>query len=169
MVSKETAEIAMQKKDNAHKVICYVSKAGLATLRCPECETTKTVDTTAQNYAFKTYRAKCKCGCEMNVQFEYRQYYRKKVKLPGTYQHRESGVQGKILVQDISLMGIGFNCLRKHDFKKGDKLDIKFTLDNRQKSRVSLRVAVLNTKGPFVGAERCDTNISQPDLGFYLR
>lgn len=159
----------MQKEVNEYKVICYVDKTGLTTLRCPQCGTAKTIDTTKKDYAFKTFRAKCKCGSRITGRFEFRRYYRKKVRLSGSYRHRNSGIRGKIIVEDISLMGIGFTCLRKHHFQKGDQLDITFTLDNPQKSTVTLWVIVHHIRDRFVGVQRCDSQLDQPDLGFYLR
>jgi hypothetical protein len=157
-------------KDTAgNRIVCYVGKDGLAALRCPNCGTTKIIDTAKKNYAFKAFKATCKCGEQIRGQFEFRQYYRKKVNLSGRYRHRESGVQGKILVDNISLMGVGFTCMRKHRFKKGDHLDISFTLDNDRKSKVSLWVVVERLQDRFVGAKRQDPHVSQPDLGFYLK
>lgn len=136
---------------------------------CPKCEATKRIDTNDKDYEFKPFKATCKCGASIRGQFEFRQYYRKKVRLSGFYQKLESGIRGDIVVENISLMGIGFSCLRKHNFKKEDQLDITFTLDNPQKSKVSFRVEVLTIKNKFIGARRCDSQLLQPALGFYLR
>lgn len=159
----------MENKVVEHKLVCYVGKDGLATLRCPECGTTKSIDTTDKDYAFKAFRARCKCGVHIKGQFEFRQYFRKKVRLAGMYRHRERGVQGKIVVENLSLMGVGFSCMRKHDFRAGDPLDITFTLDNKNRSKVSLWVVVENIRDRFVGAKRQDPHVVQPDLGFYLK
>jgi hypothetical protein len=152
-----------------HKLVSYVGKDGLATLQCPQCGATKSVDTTNKDYAFKAFKAKCKCGAQIRGQFEFRQYYRKKVSLAGMYRHRKNGVRGKIIVENLSLMGLGFACLRKHDFQKGDQLDITFTLDNNNRTSITLWVVVENLQDRFVGARRQDLHVGQPDLGFYLK
>jgi hypothetical protein len=159
----------MKKETTVHKFICYVNKDGFATIRCPQCGTTKSIDTSEHDYAFKAFTAECKCGSQIRGQFEFRQYFRKNVRLSGMYMHRQSGVRGKIIVENISLMGIGFTCLRKHHFKKGDQLDITFTLDNHRRSKVTLWVVVENIKDRYIGSQRQDPLVAQPDLGFYLK
>jgi hypothetical protein len=166
---KEQFGVTIKKEVFEHKVVCYVSRGGVTTLSCPQCGASKTIDTSKKDYAFKSFKAKCKCGARIRGQFEFRQYFRKKVNLPGAYRHRETGVQGKILIDNLSLMGVGFTCLRKHNFQEGDHLDLTFTLDNERKSKVTLWVVVGNIRDRFVGAKRQDPSVSQPDLGFYLK
>ncbi len=76
---------------------------------------------------------------------------------------------GDILIENISLSGVGFFCFEKHSLQEGDKLDLTFNLDNPMKSEIMLRVEVLNIKDKFVGAKRCDIQSMQPELGFYLK
>jgi hypothetical protein len=66
-------------------------------------------------------------------------------------------------------MGIGFTCHRKHSYQKGDVLEVIFTLDDPQKSKVTLPVAIVHIRERFIGAQRRDTQLEQPALGFYLR
>ena len=152
-----------------HTVICYVGSDGLTVLRCPTCGTTKSIDTNKIKSVIKTFKAKCKCGASITGRFEFRRYYRKKVKLFGSFYNRKTGVEGKMIVENISLMGVGFRCFSKHNWQKGDHLDIIFSLDNPNKSVVKLWVEVANVQDKFIGTKRCDTQIEQPDLGFYLR
>jgi hypothetical protein len=163
------AQPQMKQEVTVQEVVCYVGPDGLTILSCPNCETSKKIDTNNKDYAFKSFKAKCKCGVSIKGRFEYRQFYRKKVSLSGFYQHRKTGVRGNIIVENISLMGAGFTCLRKHDFQKGDQIEITFTLDNPNKSVVKLWVEVRNIKGRFVGVKRCDSQVAKPELGFYLR
>jgi uncharacterized C2H2 Zn-finger protein len=152
-----------------YRVTCYVGKDGRTVLRCPKCDTTKTIDTSNGHYAFRKFKATCQCGTLIKGQFEFRKHFRKKVRLSGAYKKRDTGVRGKIIVQDISLLGVGFSCLRKHHFQKGDQLDISFVLDNTKRSEVKLWVEVINIDDRFVGAKRCDPQLMQPELGFYLK
>ena len=152
-----------------YRVTCYVGQDGRTVLRCPKCNITKTIDTTDRNYSFRKFRATCQCGAKIRGQFEFRKHFRKKVNLTGSYRRRDTGIRGKIVVEDISLQGVGFNCLRKPGFQKGDQLDLTFTLDNVNKSEIRLWVDVVNINDRFVGVKRCDPNIMQPELGFYLK
>jgi hypothetical protein len=159
----------MKPDTEEHRVVCYVNKEGITHLQCPQCGKSKTIDTNNNNYALKTFKATCTCGLIMRGQFEFRRHYRKKVNLPGFCVHSESGLRGNIVVENISLMGIGFTCHRKHGYQKGDALEVTFTLDDPQKSKVTLRVAVVHIRERFIGAMRRDTQLEQPALGFYLR
>ncbi len=161
--------MAQTEQNVAHKVMCYVNQDGLAVLRCPECRNSKTIDTNNKNYDFKPFKAHCKCGASFRGQFEFRCHYRKEVRLAGTYKHQETGMVGDILIENISLSGVGFFCFEKHSLQEGDKLDLTFNLDNPMKSEIMLRVEVLNIKDKFVGAKRCDIQSMQPELGFYLK
>lgn len=151
------------------KHIFYVDDSGLSVLICFKCGNTKRINTYSKNYSLKTFRVNCKCGASFIGQFEFRRYHRKKVRLKGHYKHRKTGVMGKIIVENISLMGVGFRCLRMHNFQKGDQLDITFTLDNPEKNVVNLCVEVRNIQDRVVGGKRCDTQSLQSELGFYLK
>lgn len=152
-----------------YKVVCFVNEKGITILRCPHCYISKKVDMMTLGPAFKKFRAKCKCGSRIQGQFEFRSHNRKKVKLAGRYRKRKNGKWGDILVEDISLKGLGFSCTEKHQLQKGDHLDITFNLDNARRVEVNLWVEVENVRGQFIGAQRCDTQLYQPDLGFYLK
>lgn len=159
----------MQGDTKEHNVVCYVNTEGITILQCPQCGNSKTIDTKGGDYALKSFRATCKCGAVLTGQFEFRRHYRKKVDLTGVYVHKKSGVQGKILIKDISLMGVGFSCVRKRGFQKGDALEVTFTLDDAKKTKVTLPVTVVYTRENFVGAQRSDKQTQQPALGFFLR
>jgi hypothetical protein len=152
------------------KVVFYVDDSGLSVVSCPKCGHFKIINTNNKNYFFRTFIVDCIiCGASIRGQFEFRRYYRKKVRLTGHYKHQKTGVEGNIIVEDISLMGVGFSCSEKHNLKKGDLLDISFTLDNSMKSKVKLSVEVRHINDKFVGVKRCDTQLQQPELGFLLR
>lgn len=159
----------MQQDTKEHKVVCYVNREGITILQCPQCGNSKSIDTTGKNYALKKFKATCRCSAILRGQFEFRRHYRKKVRLPGSFVHPESGIRGNIIIENISLMGLGFTCLRKHDYHKGDELEVTFTLDDPQKSKVTLQVTVIYIQERFIGALRRDSQIEQPALGFYLR
>jgi hypothetical protein len=88
--------------------------------------------------------------------------------LSGSYRQRKTGIRGDIVIENISLTGIGFSCLRKHDFRQRDQLEVAFTLDNFKKAEITLKVEVRNIRDKFVGVMRLDPHSFQPDLGFYL-
>lgn len=151
------------------RVPCYVDPKGMAVLKCPKCDTTRTIDTNDKNYYFKSFKAKCKCGASFSGQFEFRRFFRKKARLSGFYTQKKTGIRGYIVIRNISMGGLGFSCIFEHTIQKGDQLDITFTLDNPKKSKVTLWVEVLYINDRFIGVKRCDIDEMQPEIGFYLR
>lgn len=150
-------------------VTCYVDGNGKTTLKCPACDAIKRLDASKYMYAQKPFKASCKCGATFSGRFEFRTHYRKKVRLSGHFVHKQTGRQGDILVENLSLKGVGFACLDSPPFKVGDTLDLIFWLDNPKSSEIKLWVEVKSISGYYVGTQRCDTQVSQPDLGFYLQ
>ncbi|MFH0725858.1 MAG: PilZ domain-containing protein [Pseudomonadota bacterium] len=151
--------------DNIYKF--FVNNQNLATIRCPKCGVTKTVDATKLKVASTRLKITCKCGETFRSEIEFRKYYRKPVKLPGKYIHLTSPKRGEMIVVDLSMTGLGFKCSSPHGLKPGDRLDVFFKLDNNLRSEIRLKVIVRSVKNLFVGAERTDTALIQ-DLGFYL-
>lgn len=158
----------MQKEagDKIHRF--FVSSQKQATIRCPQCGTSKTFDVTQLNMSSPRFKVTCKCGETFRAEIEFRKHYRKTVKLSGKYAHLNSPKRGEMMVVDLSMMGLGFTTSSPHGLKVGDHLDVVFRLDNRLRSEIRLNVVVRNIKGLLIGAERTDTALTAQDLGFYL-
>lgn len=73
-----------------------------------------------------------------------------------------------MLVEDISMGGIGFNNMTPHNLEKGDVLELKFKLDNAKQTEMIRKVKIMILKGRFVGTEFTEKNRFDSDLGFYL-
>lgn len=159
----------MQQVIPTHKVICYVDQDGLTTLSCPKCARSKKIDTKDKKFMLRAFKAKCKCGLSFAGQFEFRRHFRKKVRFSGFYKQKKTGKQGYIIIENISLSGVGFSCIMDHGLQRGDELDITFTLDNPRRTKVTLWVDVLHINDRFVGVRRLDIQNMKPELGFYLR
>ena len=56
------AKTLMKQDITEREVLCYVGSDGLTVLSCPNCETTKAIDTNHKDYTFKTFKVKCKLG-----------------------------------------------------------------------------------------------------------
>ena len=159
----------MQKNNLGQKVVCYVGNEGQTLLRCPGCKTTQKINVKKHHHLINTFKTVCACGFAIRGKFDFRHYYRKKVCLSGYYLKVGSEMRSEIRVENISGRGVGFSCLKEHNLQKGEYLDITFTLDNLNKSTVTLWMEVMNINNSFVGAKRCDTQLEQPDLDVYLR
>jgi hypothetical protein len=156
----------------------YVSDDKTVTLRCSHCGRKKVFDVSRQQGRNKPVQVKCACGLQFAVTLEWRKFYRKYVVLPGQYSkegdEREAGdilveriSYGVMLLENVSLGGIGFRTDTEHYLKVGDVAQVSFHLDDSQKSLISRNTTVIRVRDQSVGVEFCD-NKQDKALAFYL-
>ncbi len=92
----------------------------------------------------------------------------KTVRLMGSFIHSSKEFHGDITVRKLSTAGILFETTRPWPIKTDDLLDVKFTLDDRNRSRIRRQVIVKHMdekscEGVFYNPPPYDKN-----LGFYL-
>jgi hypothetical protein len=110
------------------------------------------------------------------VSIEVRKFYRKSTCLSGEYikisPETAKGIEkGAMTVEDLSRTGLGFRTKTHHNLHVKDRLIVRFTLDNAQRSEVSKSAIVKRISHSFVGAEFVDFdafNETNRILGFYL-
>jgi hypothetical protein len=146
----------------------YPSPEGIVTIICPTCNLSRRVDRKFIKRASEGFSVRCRCGEIFKARVEFRKNYRKEVKLGGIYQNLRSGRQGQMAVEDLSLTGVGFRTLGHHDLMVGDSVEVKFILDDKKKSKISLVVEVKRIQDQRVGAEIKQEARGNRDLGFYL-
>ena len=147
----------------------YTNHNDQVTLICPKCNFAKDKNAKDLKNAKKTLKAKCKCGEVFQFTIEFRKHYRKKVKLSGQYIFKETGKKGEITVQDLSMSGIRFVNLGSHQILPNDRLDVKFILDNKMRSKIYKQAKVIWVKDNVVGAQFIEEKSFKSDLGFYLK
>jgi hypothetical protein len=151
----------------AHKV--RLTPDNVAVIKCPHCGTTRTVNAEKLNNPRGPLKGRCKCGAAFHVLFEVRKAYRKETRLHGNYvKHSAGQEQGRIIVKNISLSGIGFTTLSKHNLKQGDKVKLKFTLDDKRRSEIEKNGVVNVVNDKSIGCEFMDSDHQDKALGFYL-
>lgn len=100
---------------------------------------------------------------------ERRQYYRKTVQLAGHYITTSGeGVAGDILVENLSLNGVGFTTLLSSPLKKNDLIRLSFRLDDSRRTEIVRIMRVRYCKDRYVGCQFADQKSYDSDLGFYL-
>ena len=149
----------------------FPSQNDTATLVCPHCGLYK--DVNVAKFKNRVGPLKVRCKCRSTFAVERRTAFRKNVYLPGYCSRQpECKEWSRILIEDISPNGIGFTVVTPHNFREGDKLRLKFTLDDTKRSEVTKTAIVKWTaKANRVGCEFCEpTHFDKPDkaLGFYL-
>jgi len=148
--------------------IIYAGDTNQVKIICPKCGLEENKNVFKFKDTHKRLKAKCKCGEVFRVGVEFRKYYRKPVRLHGEYVFRENGEKGEILIEDISMTGIGFSTLKLHNIAKDDTVELKFILDNPMRTEIRAFVIIRWIAGRNVGAQYIDLNRHKKDLGFYL-
>jgi hypothetical protein len=151
----------------------FTNQNDTATLVCPYCSFYKDVSVAKFKNRVDPLKIRCKCQSTFAVSFERRRAFRKETLLHGyCIKLPECKECNKIVIKDISPTGIGFATVTTHNFREGDKVRLKFTLDDTKRSEVTKTAIVRWTgKGNRVGCEFCDASDLNKDnkvLGFYF-
>jgi len=147
----------------------FVREDGTTILKCPFCRHARTVSVEKIKEKKKVIKVKCSCQESYTVSLELRKMYRKNASLKGSYvnlsQNNETGI---MIVQDVSMGGIGFQAVGGNRIKKEDELDVTFTLDDTHSSVIKKQVVVRIVRDKFVGCEFMHAYEYDKALGFYL-
>ena len=152
----------------------YVREDGTTVLKCPYCNHARSVSVAILKEKKKVIRVKCSCQKSYSVNLELRKQFRKNANLRGSYinqsQQDDRGVllQGKIVVRDLSMGGLGFETMGKCTIQPEDELEVTFTLDDQHSSVIKKWVEVRIVRGKYVGCEFTHANEYDKALGFYL-
>ena len=130
-----------------------VRENGMALLRCPHCMASKEVNVARLGNPRKL-KVRCACGSPFQVFFEYRRAERKDTYIQGYYaklpEHQD---WSKILVKNLSRIGIGFVALTTPNVKSGDQIRITLTWDNADRSDIDKDATVKFVKEKYLGCE----------------
>jgi hypothetical protein len=151
----------------------FLSEKNTAKLICIACNRSYEADMSAYlNYPNTAkIKAKCKCGHTWSVVLEKRRYFRKRVKLAGTYKYHITGKtisEGMMTVLDLSRKGLRMKIHGQHNLKDGDWVEVEFRLDNSIRSLVNRIVNIKNISGEYVGASFREIKQFDPVIGFYM-
>jgi len=151
----------------------YVKRDNTVEIKCPYCQTSKIVPVEKLKNPKEVIKVRCVCRKIFYAVLEFRKMNRKGTQLKGRYvnQSREND-KGGMLVNNISMNGIGFYTVNSHKIEKDNILNVDFKIDDAQKTFMSreviVRRVVKGSKFDHVGAEY--VNIAEYDkyLDFYL-
>jgi hypothetical protein len=151
----------------------FITSQNTAKLECPKCQRAKIIDASKYSKLDRKIkiRVSCPCGNKFAVLLERRKKYRKETNIPGSFIHYIDGKvsgRGLMTVCDLSLTGLKFKVDYEHLFSVGDVLEVRFLLDNPQRTAMHKKVVVKNVNLPYVGAEFPITEREDKTLGFYL-
>lgn len=136
----------------------FVNSDNIATFECPKCKKSWKKDLSQQIDRFINDRIKCTCPCGFSfpVTLDKRRHLRKITALTGSFVHERSKRRGIIHVKNISKSGVGFELTSEQFMHVGDRLGLKFNLDDPERSFQYKEVIVKKIDGKYVGVEFCE-------------
>ena len=148
--------------------ISYAGATNHVTIICPKCGLKKNINVFKFKDTHKRLKAKCKCGEVFRLSLEFRRYHRNIVQLAGEYFVQEKDEKGEVLIKDISMTGINFETLKPHNMAKYDTVELKFILDNPDKTELNTLVKIMWVSDLNIGGFFIDQSRLKQDLVLYL-
>ena len=149
----------------------FADKQGKAVFQCPECGFKTAFDASGYRERDSRIKIKCRCGANVPVLIEFREFYRRPVSLPGwCHVHRTEDLL-EIRINDLSMSGLAFS-IESPDgapasLEVGDVLTLQFRLDRPPHDLIQRRGEVRNVRGNAVGVRFSKAEYDK-ELGFYL-
>ena len=138
----------------------YVNPDGLAVVKCPHCEATRTVRAREFKGSKRRVRIKCRCQSSFPVSLEFRRASRKETHALGRYTKLASAEEhGEMVVKNISVFGIGFDAVNGHNLSIGDKVKVRFAVGNmrmkpdEEKDQIEREAVVRWVHDKYIGCE----------------
>ncbi len=155
-----------------HAVKVFVQPDNTATIYCRWCNKTKEMDV-SRFKGHVNFRVKCSCGKTSKIQLEFRSQFRKKTELRGSYRIIDKGGKpldaGVMTVVELSRKGVRMEIRDLPlDLEPGDLVHIRFTLDDKNQTRIDRTVIVKNIHPPYVGATFHRSTDTDNSIGYYL-
>lgn len=148
----------------------FVRPDGSAVLNCPYCDRQKEITATPFKGHKHKLKVKCFCTNAFQVFLEFRKRARKITQLPGTFiNHSQNSTHCRILILDVSLIGLTFSSLDAPIINEGDELSIEFTLDDEHNTNISRDAIVRSVRPGAIGGEfEKSSEVSDGLLGYYI-
>lgn len=164
-----------QKGDKGRKPV-FPGDDGKYLMTCPQCGFQDTVSGRLFEMMGSTVRVQCPNNHRFRIIRELRTIYRKQVRLEGYFaQALHNGnklasgdVWGPMVVQNLSKAGLKFICGNANQLRIGDRLQVRFNLDNANQSLIKKAVIVKSVHADTVGCQFEGTDRYDAALGFYF-
>ena len=169
-------------KKNSSCESVHVRQDSSATVTCPHCGVRYKVNAAKVKTRGRRSKLRCKCRDSFSVFFEFRENPRRELYVEGYYRPiKEVYIRGtartspaseslvRVRVQNISRTGIGFVVPTGHELKVGDRIEIIFTLDDREQNRVEREAIVRRlAEDNYLGCEFTDVGHVDRETGLLV-
>ena len=148
----------------------FVGQGNHAGITCPYCQKTYEISVEKYKGAKHSIVTKCTCQERFKIELNFRQFYRKDVKLVGEFKNVSTGSGDwyTMTVINLSMIGHRFKVIGSTNVENGHQLQVKFTLDNQKATDIEQEVNVINIDDDQYGCEFLNLDYEK-ELGFYLR
>ena len=132
----------------------YVNQDDQATLRCPQCGFSRTGKITEFKDRRDPVKVRCPCHSVFKVSFERRRVDRKDAYFDGCYGKLPVYEDwGRMVVRNVSPIGIGFTTMTAHNLTVGDELRATFATPMMTGTDIDRNGVVRVVSGRYVGCE----------------
>ena len=150
----------------------YADKHGHAVFLCPHCRFQTSFDASGYRDRDSRIRIKCRCGKNVLLLVEFREFYRRPVNLVGWCRVHRTEANLEIRLHDLSMSGLSFSLESEVNEEEppivvGDVLTIQFRLDCPPNNFIQRRSEVRNIRNESIGV-RFSKSEYDKELGFYL-
>ena len=164
-----------QKGDQGRRPV-FAGEDGKYTMTCPQCGFQDTVSGRLFEMMGSTVRVQCPCKHRFRIIRELRATFRKEVRLEGYFAQAlhngnklmSGSVWGPMVVRDLSRSGLKFTCSNAALLRAGDRLQVRFNLDNANQTLIKKTVVVKSVNVDMVGCQFHGTDRYDAALGFYF-
>ncbi len=146
----------------------YVTEENTATITCPQCDKSRTMDVELFLHVRRPMKVRCKCEHVFPIRLEGRKFYRKDADLPGTYAYVDRSQAGRIIVETLSFSGIGFRTLAPHAIAVDDVIQLSFALDNQHQSLLNKWIIIRWVAGQRIGSKFYEVQPYDKDIAMFL-
>ncbi len=145
-------------------------------MTCPKCGRQEAIAPVVFEKMGAVLRVNCPCNCSFRIIREMRHTYRKAVRLEGLFAQDVSdlnkmavvNVWGPMVVTNISKTGLKFTADKASLLRNGDRVHLRFYLDNSAKTLIKKSAQVISIQGDTAGCEFLGSDRYDVTLGFYF-
>lgn len=151
-----------------HKI--YVDEEDKATLRCPQCGFSRTGKVTKFKDRKHPLKVRCPCDSVFKVSFDRRRADRKEAHFDGYYGKLPVYQDwGRMVVRNVSPIGMGFTTVTAHNLMVGDELRTTFAAPTMTSTDIDRNGVVRVVRDRYVGCEFRNLVKFDSTLGFNIR